>query len=393
MRLSNVILVVSAVLASSSSFHGDGVSASTMPPSEESLGILEEVSSILSDLTDKVVGSSDQPSTRSVSDLLAPVTSGFVTNDGERIAFRRWNPVVEPRAVVYIVHGMAEHSGRYDPFARELVSSLDVRVIALDQRGHGLTSTHGGTMADELGKFRKGDKVPNPNAITIMGHDVCDLIIASHDNLPVILFGHSMGSVVARTALIVANDQVSQIVKGLILSGVPSAPHWLEMYPLHALAAFVKSTGLGHALVQRSFTKFKFDDPVKRKTKDMTLPENCFVSSDPEECELFNSDPYTNHLVDPEILFSIVITLADLENAIYFGSPEIDVLFITGRDDAVAKFGEAARADADRMIRAGHQVTEIYYSGARHEVLRERATVRRESTAQMIAWIRTKLDL
>lgn len=392
MRISNVLVFISAIVASGSSLRGDATTETTSPSSEDLVDIVE-VSSILSELTNTVVDSVELPSSTSAPDALAPVTSGFVTNDGERIAFRRWNPDVEPRAVVYIVHGMAEHSGRYDPFARELVSSLGVRVIALDQRGHGLTSTHGGTMEDRLGQFRKGEKVPHPNAITIMGHDVCDLILATHEGLPVILFGHSMGSVVARTALIVANDEVSRIVKGLILSGVPSAPHWLEMYPLHALAAVVKSTGLGHALVQRTFTKLKFDFPVKQKTKDMTLPENCFVSSDPAECELFNSDPYTNHLVDPEILFSIVVTLADLEKTTYFGSPKIDVLFITGRDDAVAKFGDTARADADRMTKAGHQVTEIYFSGARHEVLRERAPVRRESTAQMVAWIRTKLDL
>jgi alpha-beta hydrolase superfamily lysophospholipase len=317
---------------------------------------------------------------------------GFVSKDEEPISYRVWEPKEQsPNAVVYIIHGMAEHSGRYGPFAEELVQELGVRVISPDQRGHGLTSTHGGTMQHRLGEFRKGANAEHPNAITLMGSDVNDLILATREDLPVIIFGHSMGSVVAREALRIADATFGSFVKGLALSGVPTGPHWIESYPLNLIANIVKRTGLGHAIVQRTFTKVKFDDPVRRRAKNKELPNNCFISSDLAECEIFNNDPYTNHLVDAEILFSIVTTLASLETAKYFGPPSVDVLFITGREDPVAAFGDTARADADRMIKAGHQVSEIYLSGSRHEFLREREPIRSDGVSHVIGWMRNKL--
>ena len=288
---------------------------------------------------------------------------------------------------------MAEHSGRYDAFAQRIVNELGVQVIAPDQRGHGLTSTNMGTEDHKLGEFRKGESAAHPNAISLMGSDINELISATHDGLPVIVFGHSMGSVVARTALQLADPKMGEIVKGLVLSGVPTAPHWLEMYPLRVVADLVKSTGVGHEIVQRTFTRFKFDQPVRKRTNNKDLPVNCFVSSDLEECKIFNEDPYTNHLVDAEILFSIATTLADLEKATYFGPPSIDVLFVTGREDPVASFGATAREDAERMMKAGHQVTEIYLSRSRHEFLRETPATREEGIGLVIAWMKTKLNL
>ena len=321
------------------------------------------------------------------------VTNTFEMHDGVSISYRVWEPVeAAPKAVVYIVHGMAEHSGRYYAFAQKLVDALGVRVIAADQRGHGLTSTNGGANQESLGVFRKGETARHPNAIALMGSDVNELIYGTYQDLPAIMFGHSMGSVVARKALRMADARMGNIVKGLILSGVPTAPHWLELYPLHAVANLVKTTGVGHDLVQRTFTHFKFDAPVRHRAKNPQLPVNCFVTSDLEECKIFNEDPYTNHLVDAEILFSIVTTLADLEKATFFGPPSVDVLFVTGREDPVASFGSTAKADAERMIKAGHQVTEIYLSRSRHEFLREQEPIRKEGTNLVISWIKTKLE-
>jgi len=330
----------------------------------------------------------------SESEKLSGRIFSFKTDDDESIVFRSWEPKNgDPKAVVYIVHGMAEHSGRYSAFAQQLVEVLDVKVIAPDQRGHGLTSTLMGTAEHDLGRFRKSQSSATSNAISIMGNDISALIFATHKGLPVIVFGHSMGSVVARTALQQADPKIGQFVKGLVLSGVPRAPHWLEMYPLSMLANLVKTIGLGHEFAQRTFTHYKLDVPTRKKANMQDLPVNCFVSSDLEECEIFNKDPYTNHLVDLEILFSFATTLAELEKATYFGPNSIDVLFITGREDPVAAFGATARDDADRMIKAGHQVTEIFLSRSRHEFLHEQPPTRKEGTAQVIAWIRTKLDL
>ena len=308
----------------------------------------------------------------------------FVATDGVTLAYRSW-PAEKPRGMMYVVHGMAEHSGRYADFAVELARDLGLTVIGIDQRAHGLTA------GAALGVFAKGDH-HHSDAISVMGHDILELISVTNKNqLPVILFGHSMGSVIARSAMKQAGSGIAKLIKGLVLSGVPTGPHWRELYPVRMAGEVVKRTGVGHDLIQRAYTKLWFDQPVRTKLSDGSLPDNCFVSSDPEECRIFTRDPLTNHLVDPEILVSVALNLRELERATSFGSRDIPVLFVTGRDDPVARFGATARADADRMIKAGHHVSEIYLSGARHEFLHEKERVRREGVGLVKAWIFSQL--
>ena len=59
-------------------------------------------------------------------------------DDGARLFLRRWR-TASPKAIVHIVHGMAEHSLRYDRLARRL-GQEGIEVWAADQRGHGETA-------------------------------------------------------------------------------------------------------------------------------------------------------------------------------------------------------------------------------------------------------------
>ncbi|MBQ7164546.1 MAG: alpha/beta hydrolase, partial [Clostridia bacterium] len=62
----------------------------------------------------------------------------FTSFDGKKISVREWNEVSSPKGVIQISHGMAEHSGRYDIFAREM-NARGYIVFADDHRAHGLT--------------------------------------------------------------------------------------------------------------------------------------------------------------------------------------------------------------------------------------------------------------
>lgn len=65
----------------------------------------------------------------------------FITEDRTEIFVHKWLPAenVKPKAVVQISHGMAEHSERYERFAKTLVDA-DYAVYANDHRGHGKTA-------------------------------------------------------------------------------------------------------------------------------------------------------------------------------------------------------------------------------------------------------------
>ena len=116
--------------------------------------------------------------------------------DGVAVHVRRWRPDGEPRAVVQVAHGMAEHSGRYARLAAVLVGA-GYAVWAHDHRGHGLTARSDddlGHFADEDGFERVvGDLLAVRAELEHEGQDGAGRNVA--------LFAHSMGSFIAQAAL------------------------------------------------------------------------------------------------------------------------------------------------------------------------------------------------
>lgn len=114
----------------------------------------------------------------------------------------------KPLAVLQIVHGMMEHSRRYDHFARWM-NEHQVAVYASDHIGHGLTVVS----SKDLGHFPGRDDWQR--SVDII-HKLNQQILAEHPGIPVFLLGQSMGSVMVQTYMI----QAGQEAKGFILSGV-----------------------------------------------------------------------------------------------------------------------------------------------------------------------------
>ncbi|MFD9907520.1 alpha/beta fold hydrolase [Streptomyces sp. NPDC059063] len=123
--------------------------------------------------------------------------------DGVPVATYTWMPppsAGRPRAVVQIAHGAAEHALRYDRFARHLAAH-GYGVVASDHRGHGATAPATGG----YGVTRGADGTAGPaegsdswRAIVDDLKAVGDRARAPHPGVPVVLFGHSLGSMLAR---------------------------------------------------------------------------------------------------------------------------------------------------------------------------------------------------
>ncbi|MGW7051521.1 alpha/beta fold hydrolase [Streptomyces sp. NPDC054887] len=134
-------------------------------------------------------------------------TGTATAGDGAQIAAYTWLPESgRPHALVQIAHGAAEHALRYDRFARHLVSH-GYGVIASDHRGHGATAAATG-----------GYGVVGENSWRAVVDDlraVGDQARALHPGVPVVLLGHSLGSMLARDYAQEYPDDLA----GLILSG------------------------------------------------------------------------------------------------------------------------------------------------------------------------------
>jgi alpha-beta hydrolase superfamily lysophospholipase len=120
---------------------------------------------------------------------------------GVQLATREWFPDGKPKAAILIVHGLAEHSGRYEHVAEQL-TARGFEVHAYDQRGHG-ESEGDRTHIDDWGVFL--DDVED--RLSAMAFEV---------NAPVALYGHSIGGLVALDYCLTRSEVLPEL---LVLSG------------------------------------------------------------------------------------------------------------------------------------------------------------------------------
>ncbi|MBP5193527.1 MAG: lysophospholipase [Clostridia bacterium] len=126
------------------------------------------------------------------------------TFDNSEIACYLWDDVAEPIAVVQIAHGMGEHCGRYDAFAKYL-NANGYMVIAEDHRGHGKTSGYDNRGIVEGDSYN--DTVSDMIALTNYAE--------KKYKLPVVLLGHSYGSFLSQAYI----ERNGENIAGVILSG------------------------------------------------------------------------------------------------------------------------------------------------------------------------------
>src|SRR5690606_19745452 len=108
-----------------------------------------------------------------------PTQEGHFQGALGRIFYRRWDPEGDPGRIVLIVHGYAEHGGRYAHVA-EALKRRGAVVYAVDHHGHGRSEGERALIPD----FEK--------AVDDL-HTLAGLARSEHPGLPLLLVGHSMG--------------------------------------------------------------------------------------------------------------------------------------------------------------------------------------------------------
>lgn len=127
-------------------------------------------------------------------------TKVIKTSDGTDI-YTVKDAVSDPKAVLVMVHGLAEHAGRYDYVARKF-NENQISVYRFDHRAHGRSGGPRGDN-DDLGKFLADTDL------------VVNLAIQDNPGKPVFMLGHSMGGLIAAGYGAVHGEKL----KGQILSG------------------------------------------------------------------------------------------------------------------------------------------------------------------------------
>ncbi|WP_206952829.1 alpha/beta hydrolase [Trinickia acidisoli] len=142
----------------------------------------------------------------------APTPAGTVrTADGYELVLYRWPCPTPARATVALLHGLAEHAGRYAALAERLTAA-GIELIAVDLRGHGRSP-------GERTWVARFDEYLD---------DACALLeAAARPGTPLFLMGHSMGGTIAALFAIERLDAfagAAHPLAGLILSSPALAP-------------------------------------------------------------------------------------------------------------------------------------------------------------------------
>lgn len=296
--------------------------------------------------------------------------------DGTPLFVRAFLPEREPRAIVQISHGMAEHSARYARLAGAL-RARGFGVYASDHRGHGQTAP----ARDQLGFFASEDgwaKVVDDQIA------VLDEVKSRHRGVPVFLYGHSMGSYIARGLAWRRGDAIS----GLLLSGTTHDRPSAYLAPRLIVAAErlrLGKHGKSALIAKLTFDAFNKTIPNPRTSCD-------WLSRDPAEVDKYVADPLCGFHCSTQLWWDLLGGLSEICTPsnlarmpktlpVYVMAGEYDP--VNGRLSGIRKLH---RALEEARIES---VTVRVYQGARHELVNE--TNRDEVTREFIAWLDERL--
>ncbi|TXT67602.1 MAG: Phospholipase YtpA [Promethearchaeota archaeon] len=181
----------------------------------------------------------------------------FIGEKDLKIYYQIWIPEGSPKAVIQIVHGFGEHSGRYMNVVNKLVP-MGYIIYADDHRGHG-----------------KSDGVENyVDSFDLYVEDekkLYDIARENHPNIPYFMLGHSMGSGIAQYFA----KKYQSLLDGLILSGAGNSVG-------DEVSGFIKVMSKAMAVL------------APKMTVDSGLDPN-FLSHDPQVVQAYIDDPLVHY--------------------------------------------------------------------------------------------------
>ena len=298
----------------------------------------------------------------------------FQVADGTRLFLYRWQPEagVALRGAVQIAHGMAEHAGRYERVARALTEAGFI-VYANDHRGHGKTAgdpKRVGFFAESGGWEKVVDDL----------HQLTARIRREHPGLPVILFGHSMGSLLSRHDMVLHGEELA----GVILSGTTGDPGLLGAagrVAARATAALKGARTPSPLLDTLTFGAFNKAFAPARTRFD-------WLSRDAAEVDKYVADPFCGAIFSAEFFCDLLRGLRFINDPANLARipKTLPVYLFSGALDPAGAQTRGVRQVHEALQRAGlKSLTLRFYPEARHEMLNE--TNWEEVHRDVLAWL------
>ena len=301
----------------------------------------------------------------------------FVCSDNHKIAYRIWLPdnSKTPSAFLQILHGMAEHGSRYERFAKFL-NKNGIAVFCHDQRGHGDTASD-----DEKGWFAEKDGWMR---IARDAYELANYISSEYSSPRMFLMGHSMGSFLARTMMILYPN----FYCGIIAMGTGSSQGIAGKVGKMIAKHEIKKNG--SKTPSELLNKLSFSSYNKKFEPTKTAFD--WLSCDSLEVEKYVRDSDCGFVCSCGLFYDMIqgIEFANNKEKAERLPKDLPILLISGEQDPVGKFSKGV-----------HKVYELYKAAgiadlslklipeARHEILNE--VSRKDTSEYIMDWISIRI--
>ena len=275
---------------------------------------------------------------------------------GARLPAVLWMPDGATESVLQITHGMTEHIGRYEAFAREL-TARGVAVAGFDLRGHGKNSGN-----PDVASLGEGGWEASLQDM----HLCFEWLGRRFPGAPRRMLGFSLGSFLLREYL----GKWPEGVDGAIIMGTGAQPGWLLTIMIAIVRGQIKKGGFENTtdLVRKlSFGTYNEKFKPNRTHSD-------WLCADDEQLDRYIADPLCRRDISSGLFCQLLeaIKRTGARNACAAWNRDMPVLLLSGQADPVGDGGRGVLAVKKQLEAAGMKdVSLMLLPGARHIVLCE----------------------
>lgn len=280
------------------------------------------------------------------------------------------------KATILILHGMQEHSGRYDDFARFLATN-GFLVLTYDHLGHGRSVKN----KDALGFIQQ----ENPGIRLIDdGIEMAKLLTKQFSELPHFIVGHSMGSFITRCML----QEIGDLFNGAVLIGTgtmdKAAVIGERLFALlNKMLPKTRSTFINHSFSMFNNKKFK-DEPNQKNSNWLSLAKE---NRDHFLADTLCGIPFSNNAFYATAYVANRGSGPKWTNGIPTTLP---FLLESGENDPIGNFGKGVIKTAEDLRANGNTDVQYHlYPEMRHELLNE--SIRDQVYLEILNWIENKV--
>ncbi len=269
-----------------------------------------------------------------------------------------YEPDARPCGIFQVVHGMAEHIGRYEAFMETLCRNGWL-VFGHDHLGHGFTAADD----SELGYFgpKGGWKIVVRDVEVV--HDA--VVEQWGITFPYVLMGHSMGSFIVRIGAEVAKSPDKLIVMG---TGGPN-PAAGPGSVLARLVTVFKDEKKPSPFLE----KLMFKGYNERFAGEPDGDEFSWLSTDKNTRIRYIADKFSGFPFSAAGLYDLIqlVKKSGNKNLIALTSKTMPIFLVSGSEDPVGNYGAGVRQVYEMYKKSGADIRMKLYEGARHEILND----------------------